>query len=60
MLVIIAILVALLRLTPQPWRGIIDGGVVVALAWGSLVMLVLGVKALAGAPPRAKLNLPEA
>lgn len=60
MLVIIAILVALLRITPQPWRGIIDGGVVVALAWGSLVMLVLGVKALAGAPPRAKLNLPEA
>lgn len=58
MLVIIAALVWLLGITPQPWRGIVDGGVVIALAWGALVILVLAVKTFFGAPPRAKLNLP--
>lgn len=59
MLGVIALLVALLRITPQPWRGIIDGGVVVALAWGFIVMLLMAFKALVSGPPRAKLNLPE-
>lgn len=58
MLAVITLLIGLLRLTPQPWRGIIDGGVVVALAWGALVMIVLAIRALLGAPPRASLNLP--
>jgi len=58
MLAVIALLVWLLRITPQPWRGIVDGGVVVALAWGALVMIVLAIRALLGAPPRASLNLP--
>ncbi|HWO14327.1 MAG TPA: hypothetical protein VNN80_32700 [Polyangiaceae bacterium] len=58
MLATIAGLVWLLRVTPQPWRGIIDGGVVVALAWGALVILILAVRTLRGAPPAAKLNLP--
>jgi hypothetical protein len=58
MLAVIALLIWLLRITPQPWRGIIDGGVVVALVWGALALIVMGVKALAGAPPTAKLNLP--
>lgn len=58
MLAIIVLLVSLLRITPQPWRGIIDGGVVVALVWGSIALVVMGVQALRGAPPKAKLNLP--
>jgi hypothetical protein len=58
MIAVISVLVFLLRITPQPWRGIIDGGVVVALAWGLVVLVVLAVKTLAGSPPRAKLNLP--
>jgi hypothetical protein len=36
----IIVLVILVRLLSQPWRGIIDGGVVVGLAWG-LVSLAL-------------------
>lgn len=36
----IIVLVILVRLLPQPWRGIIDGSVVVGLAWG-LVSLVV-------------------
>lgn len=59
MLAIIAGLVWLLGRTPQPWRGIIDGGVVVALAWGALVIVILAVRTMLGRPPRAKLNLPE-
>lgn len=58
MLAVIALLIWLLRITPQPWRGIIDGGVVVALAWGMLAMIVMAAQALAGSPPQAKLNLP--
>lgn len=58
MLAVIALLVALLRITPQPWRGIIDGGVVIALVWGAVVLLVLATRTLLGSPPRAKLNLP--
>lgn len=58
MLAVIALLIALLRITPQPWRGIIDGGVVVALGWGMLALIVMSLQALAGAPPKAKLNLP--
>jgi hypothetical protein len=59
MLAIIAGLVWLLRITPQPWRGIVDGGVVVALAWGALVIVILSIRTLSGAPPHAKLNLPD-
>ena len=31
--------VALARLLEQPWRGILDAGVVVGLAWGILSLL---------------------
>lgn len=58
MLAIITLLVWLLGITPQPWRGIVDGGVVVALAWGTVALVVMAVRALLGAPPKAKLNLP--
>lgn len=42
----IVLLVLLVRLAPQPWRGIIDAGVVVGLAWGVVALLVFGVRAL--------------
>jgi hypothetical protein len=58
MLAVITLLVWLLRITPQPWRGIVDGGVVVALAWGAIAMLVLLVRALVAAPAPARMNLP--
>lgn len=37
------------RTLPQPWRGIIDGGVVVGLIWGIAVFGWLFVRYLAGA-----------
>lgn len=37
--------ILLLRYVPQPWRGIVDGGVVVALLWGSVAIVVYYVRA---------------
>jgi hypothetical protein len=39
-LIAIIIAVAAVRALPQPWRGIIDAGVVVGLAWGLVAMCV--------------------
>jgi hypothetical protein len=41
----IIILVILVRLLPQPWRGIVDGGVVVGLAWGLVTLFIFSVQA---------------
>lgn len=59
MVAVIFGLVQLLAATPQPWRGIVDGGVVVALAWGAIALLVFAIRLLiTGVPPQAKMNLP--
>lgn len=42
----IIVLVILVRLLPQPWRGIVDAGVVVGLAWGLVSLVIFGVQAL--------------
>jgi hypothetical protein len=42
----IVVLVVLVRRLDQPWRGIIDGGVVVGLAWGIVSLSVFGFQAL--------------
>ena len=39
-------LILLVRLAPQPWRGIIDVGVVLGLAYGITSFLILTTKAL--------------
>ncbi len=44
----IILLIVLVRFLSQPWRGIIDAGVVVGLAWGIVSLLVFSVQALAG------------
>lgn len=41
-------LVLLVGRVPQPWRGIIDVGVVIALVWGMLAILFFWAAALAG------------
>ncbi len=51
--------IALLRYVPQPWRGIVDGGVVVALIWGALAIVVFYVRAIFfDKPPNAPALLP--
>jgi hypothetical protein len=41
----IIVLVILVRHVDQPWRGIIDGSVVVGLAWGLVSLMVFGHQA---------------
>ena len=44
--VFIIVLIILVRLLPQPWRGIVDAGVVVGLTWGLVSLLLFAGKAL--------------
>lgn len=46
LLIGIMILIVIIRQLAQPWRGIIDVGVVVGLTWGSLSIVVLFLRAL--------------
>lgn len=51
--------ILLLRHVPQPWRGIVDAGVVVALFWGASAIAVFHVRALAtGVLPNFSPGLP--
>lgn len=42
----IMIMVLFVRQLPQPWRGIVDAGVVIGLLWGSVSLIAFVVKAL--------------
>jgi hypothetical protein len=44
--VFIIVLIILVRLLSQPWRGIVDAGVVVGLTWGLVSLLLFAVKEL--------------
>ncbi len=41
----IIILIVLVRMLSQPWRGIVDFGVVLGLTWGIVSMLIFAFKA---------------
>lgn len=59
LLVVIVTIVLLVRMVPQPWRGIIDAGVVVGLAWGSISIVVLFGRALLSGKIPPNDSLPE-
>ncbi|MCP4869196.1 MAG: hypothetical protein GY898_10815 [Proteobacteria bacterium] len=52
--------VLVVRQFPQPWRGIIDFGVVVGLGWGIAAVAWFAVQALLGNPPDIDPQMPEA
>ena len=56
----VILLVLLVRAAPQPWRGIIDGGVVVGLFLGGLSIVYYLVLALSGRTLEVSADLPEA
>jgi hypothetical protein len=56
-LVIAAVLIV--HHLPQPWRGIVDGGVVVGLVWGTLAILTHFVRALRGFEPAISNEVPS-
>jgi hypothetical protein len=55
----IVVLVLLVRMVPQPWRGIVDAGVVVGLALGTLSILYYAGRAVAGYQPAVPPDLPQ-
>jgi hypothetical protein len=56
---LIIVLVSLVRMVPQPWRGIIDAGVVLGLAWGIVAMVAFAVRALNGGALPGSADLPN-
>lgn len=50
--------IATLHYVPQPWRGIIDAGVVVALAWGAGAIAYYLVRGLMGGKVPSSAELP--
>ena len=52
-------MVVLVRYLGQPWRGIVDGGVVVGLLWGMVAILWFFVRSLLGRPPAVAPEVPS-
>lgn len=46
LLVVIVTIIVMVRMAPQPWRGIVDAGVVVGLSWGAVSIVVLFLRAV--------------
>jgi hypothetical protein len=46
----VIMLIILVRMTPQPWRGFIDAGVIVGLSWGAIAIVAYTIAALRGRP----------
>ena len=42
----IILLITTFRQLPQPWRGVLDAGVVVGLTWGTIATVAIGIRAL--------------
>lgn len=55
----IVVLILLVRMLSQPWRGAVDAGVVVGLSWGIVALLTMAVRALRGDVPDVDTQLPE-
>jgi hypothetical protein len=55
----ITALVISVRMLPQPWRGIVDGGVVVGLAWGTLSLVAIFARALVSGVVPPNDSLPD-
>jgi hypothetical protein len=57
--VLVVAAVLIVHRMPQPWRGIVDGGVVVALSWGIMALLMQFVRVLRGGLPSVPNEVPN-
>ena len=53
------LLIVLVRLLSQPWRGIIDAGIALALGWGFISILIFSVQAFTSAEFAHSPQIPE-
>lgn len=56
----IILLVVLVHLLPQPWKGIVDAGVVAGLSWGVAAIVLYAAAALTGKTINQSPDVPEA
>lgn len=56
---LIALSVILVRHLPDPWRGVVDAGVVAGLGYGTVVFVYQAIEAAFTGTPRAAAELPE-
>lgn len=59
LVVAVMTMVILVRRLPQPWRGIVDAGVVIALVWGITSVLLYSVRGWMGQPMPVPSEVPE-
>jgi len=59
LLLVIVGLIVLVRMLEQPWRGIVDVGVVIGLAMGAVSTLYFLIRAYLGAPPELDPEVPN-
>jgi hypothetical protein len=55
----VTLLVVLVRFLEQPWRGIVDAGVIVGLTWGTIAIVIFMGSALRGAPLSVPPDVPQ-
>ena len=55
----IILLIILVRFLPQPWRGIIDAGVVLGLAWGVVSLIIFSFQAFTAKEFKYSPDVPE-
>ncbi len=55
----VSILIVVVRNLPFPWRGLVDGGVVLGLGWGLAAIGIYAIMALMNRPLPAEPQLPE-
>lgn len=55
----VVMVVIAVRHLAQPWRGIIDGGVVVGLSWGLVAILWTLARAFLTEPPAVSMDIPQ-
>lgn len=58
-LVGVVALVLMVRQLDQPWRGMVDAGVVIGLSWGLIALVVFFARAISDKPPDVDAGLPE-
>jgi len=57
--ILVALAIILVRSLPQPWRGIVDAGVVVGLTWGLVALAIGAIYRLSGSAPAADPELAD-